>query len=221
MCVRMHSFFWDWYARCYDVLMEACPYRRLLGQALDCLPAGTGLLLDAGCGTGNLLKAIRERYPSMSLHGIDFSRSMLERAAVKIPDVKLGQADLNASLPYPDGCFDVVTCINVLYAVAEPKETLEELRRVLKPGGVLIVSSPLPHPAISPIIRAHAAEAGWPSTLGLLGHIFVLVLFNLLIVRRSKTYHFLDQRAVQTLLACSSITQAYAHQNWFACVTKD
>src|SRR5262249_23590023 len=154
--VRKHSFFWDWYARCYDVLLEACPYRRLLGQALDCVPVRTGVLLDAGCGTGNLLKAIHERHPSVCLHGIDFSEAMLQRASVKVPGAKLSQADLNAILPYPNGCFDVVTCINALYAVAQPEKTLSELKRVLKPGGILIASSPLAHPRIRPIIRAHA-----------------------------------------------------------------
>lgn len=216
-----HSLFWDCYARCYDGLQETLPYRRLLDHTASYLPGSTGVLLDAGCGTGNLLKTIRQRYPLMRLHGLDFSEAMLRRAVAKVADAEFGQADLNAALPYPEHSFDVVTCLNVLYAVACPDRTLAELRRVLKPGGVLIASSPLPRPRIAPIIRAHTAEAGWTTTIPVLARILPLVLFNLLIISRKKTYHFMDQQLVNKLLPGNGISRVYENQNWFACVRKD
>ena len=74
---------------------------------------------------------------------MDYSAAMLSRARAKLATIKLTRGDLNCPIAYPDNTFDVVTCINVLYAVANIHETLQELRRVLKRGGALIVSSPL------------------------------------------------------------------------------
>src|SRR5262245_46378221 len=124
------SFFWDCYARFYDGLLHTIFYRRLVNQVAECVPVGTATLLDAGCGTGNLLMAIRQRHPSIKVYGIDFSEAMLKRARAKSPDGQFLPGDLNAELPYADKSFDVVTCVNVLYAVANPERTLAELRRV-------------------------------------------------------------------------------------------
>src|SRR5262245_23140716 len=166
--IKGPALFWDWYARCYDGLLDTIPYRQLIEQAANCVPVGGATVLDAGCGTGNLLAAIRHRRPGIALHGIDFSEAMLRRARIKVTDAQLRRADLNAELPYDDDAFDAVVCVNVLYAVAAPARTLAELRRILKPGGALIVSSPLERPKISAFIRAHATEAGWFRTIPLL-----------------------------------------------------
>jgi ubiquinone/menaquinone biosynthesis C-methylase UbiE len=217
------ALFSDWYARCYDGLRDSIPYRKLLRQAADCLPIEAQTLLDAGCGTGNLLATIRRRRRAIALHGIDFSEAMLRRARVKVPDAQFLPGDLNAELPYSDKSFDVVTCVNVLYAVRQPERTLAELKRVLKPGGTLIISSPLVHPRPGVLLQAHAAEAGWPGTILLLGRLTLLLVFNEMILGRVKTreFHFLDMRAVRKLLACRAITRAYANQNWFACAIKE
>ncbi len=223
LLMKTESLLWNWYARCYDGLLDTIPYQRLVRQAAECVPVGAATLLDAGCGTGNLLAAIRRRQGKIALHGIDFSDAMLRRARCKLTDAQFLPGDLNAELPYEDGCFDVVTCVNVLYAVAHPSHTLAELRRILRTGGTLIVSSPLAQPRISAFIGAHAAEAGWLRTIPLLIRLAMVVIFNLLIVRRGNAgqYHFMDKTAVQKLLGCKSLSYAYAGQNWFACATKD
>src|SRR5215475_4241463 len=108
--MKTQSLFWDCYASCYDGLLRSIPYRRLLDQTIGCVPVGAASLLDAGCGTGNLLAAIRRRRRDIALHGTDFSEAMLRRARLKVADAQFLPADLNAELPYPDGAFDVVTC---------------------------------------------------------------------------------------------------------------
>ena len=221
---KANSWFWDSYAHCYDGLLGTVPYQRLLRRAIDCVPVGAGTLLDAGCGTGNLLASVRRRRRDIDLHGIDFSEAMLRRARAKLSEAQFLPGDLNAALPYPDGSFDVVTCINVLYAVARPERTLAELRRVLKPGGTLILSSPSARPRMGAFIREHAAAVvGWVRTLPLLLRLALLVAFNVVIFRRGDAgqYHFLDKQAVQKLLACNPVTEAYASQNWFACTIKE
>jgi ubiquinone/menaquinone biosynthesis C-methylase UbiE len=216
------SWFWDCYAACYDGLLSTIPYQRLLDRVVACVPEDAHTLLDAGCGTGNLLAAVRQRRRAMTLQGIDFSEAMLRRAGTKVREAVLTTGNLNMVLPYPTGFFDVVTCINVLYAVAQPEYTVAELRRVLKPGGTLIVSSPCAQPRMASFIREHAAAAGWWRTIPLLVRLSALAPFNAVIFRRGHAaqYHFMDFRAASKLLACDTLSPAYASLNWFACITK-
>jgi len=218
---KSSSWFWDCYAQCYDGLRSTVPYQRLLDQAVAEVPASATTLLDAGCGTGNLLQAIQRCHPALTLHGLDFSEAMLRRARNKVSDAILTTGNLNAILPYPTGFFDVVTCINALYAVAQPEYTVAELRRVLKPGGTLIVSSPCAQPRMMSFIRGQAAEAGWWRTIPLLLRLSALVPFNTLIFRRGHAaqYHFMDVSVACRLLACETVSPAYAGLNWFACTT--
>ncbi|HXJ56970.1 MAG TPA: class I SAM-dependent methyltransferase [Candidatus Dormibacteraeota bacterium] len=220
--MKTSSWFWDCYAQCYDGLLSIVPYQRLLNRVQTAVPPGARTLLDAGCGTGNLLQAMRRADSALRLHGVDFSEIMLRRAKTKIPDAVLLKGDLNGRLPFPDGSFDVVTCINVLYAVTHPERTLTELRRVLTRGGTLMVSSPLARPRLSAFLREHASVAGWWRTLPLAGRLWALVLINAVIFRRGRRgqYHFLDLRTVQKLFVPATIDRAYADQNWFACAIK-
>jgi ubiquinone/menaquinone biosynthesis C-methylase UbiE len=220
--LKTSSFFWDCYARCYDGLRDTVPYQHLGNRAAACVPPDARTLLDAGCGTGNLLHAIRKSHPKIVLHGLDFSEAMLQRARSKVGDAVLRTGNLNCVLPYPTASLDVVTCINVLYAVAQPEYTVAELRRVLKPGGTLIVSSPCAQPRPMSFVRAHAGAAGWWRTLPLLARLSALVPFNAVIFRRGHAarYHFMDSLAAARLLACDQVSPAYAGLNWFACATK-
>jgi len=220
---KSETFFWNAYARVYDQLLRTIPYQRLLKKTLDHLPIGAARLLDAGCGTGSLLNAARARHPALALHGIDFSAAMLSLAHKKVAEAVLTVGDLNAPLPFPSDSFDVVTCINVLHAVSDPGRTLVELNRVLKRGGALIVSSPSSHARIAPLVCEHAAVVGWSRTLPTLASVALLVLFNLLIVRRgrSRGNRFLASESVRHFLPGGELELAYANQNWFLCSTKE
>jgi SAM-dependent methyltransferase len=96
-------------------------------------------VLDAGCGHGPLMVALRDRGALVA--GFDLSSSMIEIAADRLgtgADIRV--ADLSKLLPYDDDEFDVVTCSLALHYVQDWAPTLAELRRVLKPGGRLLVS---------------------------------------------------------------------------------
>ena len=96
-------------------------------------------VLDAGCGHGPLMVALRDRGAAVA--GFDLSPAMIDIAADRLgSDADIRVADLSAPLPYDDDEVDVVTCSLALHYVQDWAPALAELRRVLKPGGRLVVS---------------------------------------------------------------------------------
>ncbi len=95
-------------------------------------------VLDVGCGTGFLTAEMAFLVGETGLvHGVDYSNDMLQAAHKNCDSIKqiiLNQADAE-SLPLVDNSFDAVTCTQVLLYVANADLAIEELYRVLKPGG--------------------------------------------------------------------------------------
>ncbi len=117
-------------------------FRRVLGEeALEILGAQPHVL-DCGVGTGALSSALVGvlRTP-FKLDAIDISPNMLERANCNLRDtdleVTLRLGDVR-ELPYHDGVFDLAMTAHVLEHLADPSVALNEMVRVLKPGGLLI-----------------------------------------------------------------------------------
>ena len=94
-------------------------------------------VLDVGCGVGRYLSPLRDR--GYTVHGCDYSWDMISQSR-KASGVWLAQAHVE-SLPYLGGTFDVVLSIGVLQTVVDHERALTELYRILKPGGVLILST--------------------------------------------------------------------------------
>lgn len=96
-------------------------------------------ILDAGCGSGALFAELRDRGAKVT--GIDASAGMLELARHRLgSDADLRVADLANPLLFPDNAFDDVIASLVLHYLRDWGPTLAELRRVLEPGGRLLVS---------------------------------------------------------------------------------
>ncbi|MER5890214.1 class I SAM-dependent methyltransferase [Streptomyces sp. NPDC001941] len=117
-------------------------------------------VLDAGCGAGALLAALRDRGAVVS--GFDASTGMLDLAGRRLGEgADLVVADLGGPLPYPDDAFDDVVSSLVLHYLEDWGPALAELRRVLKPGGRLIVS--VDHPfAVHLMHREAGREDAYP-----------------------------------------------------------
>ena len=96
-------------------------------------------ILDAGCGSGPLFAELRDRGALVT--GIDASTEMLQLARQRLgPEADLRVGDLADPLPFPTGSFDDVMACLVLHYLEDWAATLNELRRVLRPSGRLIVS---------------------------------------------------------------------------------
>ncbi|MFI6907106.1 class I SAM-dependent methyltransferase [Nonomuraea sp. NPDC050394] len=112
-------------------------------------------ILDAGCGSGPLLSALRDRGAIVT--GVDVSAGMLELARRRLgADADLRVADLAGPLAFPDDAFDDVIASLVLHYLQDWGPTLAELRRVLKPGGRLLVS--VDHPFAITLMRRLAGD---------------------------------------------------------------
>jgi ubiquinone/menaquinone biosynthesis C-methylase UbiE len=156
---------YDSFAQAYTAETEAnlvnAYYERPAILALAGEVAGRRIL-DAGCGSGPVFAALRERGAIMT--GIDTSAGMLELARRRLgDDAELRVADLGSPLPFPDGAFDDVIASLVLHYLEDWGPALAELRRVLTPGGRLIVA--VEHPfSINAIHRQPGRKASYFAT---------------------------------------------------------
>lgn len=98
-----------------------------------------GVVLDAGVGTGESLKAVMRLARPKRAVGIDISAGMLDRAREKIPDprVELRKADMR-HLPFPDCTFDAVISAWSIETLPDPKAAVREMLRVIKDDGYVI-----------------------------------------------------------------------------------
>jgi ubiquinone/menaquinone biosynthesis C-methylase UbiE len=100
-------------------------------------------VLDAGCGQGKALKPLQERFKPLRLIGVDVDQHALDAAGRETArhglKVELMEADC-ASIPLPDASVDLVFCHQTLHHLVRQEDTLAEFRRVLKPGGLLLLA---------------------------------------------------------------------------------
>ncbi|MBL9172289.1 MAG: class I SAM-dependent methyltransferase [Verrucomicrobiales bacterium] len=132
-----------------------CRRDRALQFLLPNLPS-QGRVLDLGCGAGPTLLELRRR--GIDCVGVDASADMLEYAGQRLREHGLDSSGLLQSdcrqTPFPDAHFDAVLCIGVISYLPDYELALREIRRILKPGGLLIISwRNATHPAASDPVR--------------------------------------------------------------------
>lgn len=99
------------------------------------------LILEIGSSSGYLLQEIKTSFPESHLIGSDCIPEPLDKIALKNSGIPLIQFDL-INCPLPDSCVDVVIALNVLEHINDDKAALQQIYRILKPGGHAIIEVP-------------------------------------------------------------------------------
>ena len=117
-------------------------------EMMSHVPGGARRVLDLGCGTGFFLKDLDHRHPGAV--GLDISHDMLKVSEQYVPRARVVTGDAE-KLPFRPGAFDAVFCKGSLHHTRDHVGFLENCRRALAPGGVLVMSEPCND---NPLIRA-------------------------------------------------------------------
>lgn len=161
------------YSPIYDLIFDRIfqPGRHAAVQLLDIQPGNR--ILEVGIGTGLNLPLYP---PDCQLVGIDLSERMLEKAQAKIAELGLANVVLKlmdaVAMDFADNEFDRVLATYVISAVPDPVSVLREMRRVVKPGGMLIILNHFRSErrmvgTLEDLVAPLCARLGWKSNLAL------------------------------------------------------
>lgn len=164
--LRKEQEFHDRWASIIDVdgirvadYFEACtaPENRFILKQLGDVQGKT--LLDLGCGAGE--NSVYFAMKGAKCVASDYSPGMVE-VALKLAEKNGVQVDgkvINAmDIDYPDNTFDIVYASNLLHHIPHPEITIQEIHRVLKPGGKMCFWDPLKHNPVINVYRRMATE---------------------------------------------------------------
>ena len=117
--------------------------RRQAGMLAAVLAQRTGAqrIVDVGCGDGSATHLVSGLNARNTVIGVDWSATALAQARARGLLVVQGGVD-SAGLPFPDGCADVVIMSELIEHLVDTDAAVDEVRRVLCPGGVLLLSTP-------------------------------------------------------------------------------
>ena len=134
-------FFNSW-AKTYDrSFLLGYWLRRMQADVVSFVEKSKGLkLLDVGCGTGELLLMLSEKLENPGLYGIDISKNMLMIAEKKLGGKALLKISDVESLPFKDNEFDYVITCEAFHHYLNQNKAINEMKRVLKDGGKLIIA---------------------------------------------------------------------------------
>lgn len=122
------------------VITMACGQSAIEKRRRQIIPLAQGRVFELGCG-GGLNQALYDGAKVTSFSGIDPHSKLLDGARERAKargwehDIREGRGE---DIPFADSSFDTVVCTYTLCSVDDPARVLEELRRILRPGGVLL-----------------------------------------------------------------------------------
>ncbi|QDY70410.1 glycosyltransferase [Qingshengfaniella alkalisoli] len=146
----------------------------ILAEAIAALPDGSGKrMLDIGTGSGLAARAFLAAGWDVTATGFDVDAYLTDQAVFPEGIELHENVDVTDMTLFPDASFDVVWCAHVLEHVLDTGRALAEIRRVLKPDGLLLVTVP---PAKSTVVGGHVSN-GW--NVGNLMYVLAVTGFDL------------------------------------------
>ena len=133
--------FFDAWARIYDApLVQRLTYRPVHDAVVrELVPRRPRRVVDVGCGTGLLTTRLRAALPDARVTGVDFSGGMLAQAAARAPGAAWVRGDA-LRLPIGSERIDAIVSTEAFHWFPDQTAALAEMRRVLVPGGVVLVA---------------------------------------------------------------------------------
>lgn len=117
-------------------------FRHRFELAYNLISIKTKSLLDYGCSDGSFLFAIRSKLPKAKLYGFEIDKRKINPKLFQKNKIKIISSLIQGKLPIRLSSLDSVVLLEVLEHVPDEKNVIDEIYRVLKPGGVLLLSTP-------------------------------------------------------------------------------
>lgn len=123
-----------------DLDLSGWPRNRLAACVINAPPGER--VLDVGCGSGKLLYNLRHKFNELC--GVEFSGARVGTAAAALEGLNgdVRQGNIEGRLPWDDGYFDVIVLSDVIEHIINLWPAMEEIHRLLKPGGHVVISTP-------------------------------------------------------------------------------
>ncbi len=228
---------WDIYAAGYDLIANLAPYQDMLDEIVAALDVRPGMrILDAGCGTGALTVRLVERHPDVEVVAVDASSAMLKRARRRVPSgATFHLADIDDHLAAHAGEFDRVVSVNLLWALHHPATTIARMTERLRPGGLMVHTTPRWRFRFDRIVARHLRRARGLALLRALAALPLLALTGILnlvlvlqVLARHQTWRDRSRWQAQGLarlfsrpdLTSFSLRPTYAEQGFLVTCTK-
>ena len=150
----------------YDWMTRHPAWFNHCAEMANHFPAGEAgkprLILDLGCGPGVSALALASVCPKDTVVGLDYSQFMINRAIRHDAGRQCGWVRGDAHrLPFPDGVADAVTGHSFLYLLSDRETALQEIRRILKPQGVLVLLEPTRQSLLADGVAVARALSSW------------------------------------------------------------
>lgn len=100
-------------------------------------------IIDLGTADGRMLDMVHQKYPDAHCAGVEYNQELVDFGKANFPRLDISQGDIQ-SLDFPDNSFDVAIATAVIEHLQNPRKAMREVKRVLRSGGILVLTAPDP-----------------------------------------------------------------------------